>query len=119
MQRQRAKIEWVMCHRKPERSFFWRGKQFPVCARCTGIYVGYLTCFLFLFNIISINIWWTLALILPTTVDGLTQAYCNRESNNILRFISGLTAGVGIISLATILGRSIGHLILLTFNYLF
>lgn len=24
------------CHRRPERSFFYKGRQFPICARCTG-----------------------------------------------------------------------------------
>ena len=28
------------CHQMPERSFFWRGYQFPVCARCTGVFLG-------------------------------------------------------------------------------
>ena len=30
----------LICHQKPERSFFWDGHQFPVCARCTGIYLS-------------------------------------------------------------------------------
>ena len=31
----------VVCHQLPERSFFWtNGTQFPVCARCTGLYLG-------------------------------------------------------------------------------
>src|SRR5262245_32801896 len=30
----------VICHQRPERSFFWDGHQFPVCARCTGIYLS-------------------------------------------------------------------------------
>src|SRR3954470_13491308 len=29
-----------MCHQRPERSFFLRGHQLPVCARCTGLYAG-------------------------------------------------------------------------------
>ncbi len=30
----------VVCHQIPERSFYWGAAQFPVCARCTGLYVG-------------------------------------------------------------------------------
>lgn len=30
----------VICHQIPDRSFFWAGQQFPVCARCTGLYVS-------------------------------------------------------------------------------
>jgi len=29
-----------VCHQRPERSFFFNGHQLPVCARCTGLYVG-------------------------------------------------------------------------------
>lgn len=30
----------VVCHQIAERSFHWGATQFPVCARCTGLYVG-------------------------------------------------------------------------------
>lgn len=29
-----------VCHQRPERSFFVDGHQLPVCARCTGLYLG-------------------------------------------------------------------------------
>lgn len=44
-------IGGVICHQRPERSFFWDGHQLPVCARCTGLYVsaavGFLAWFAF------------------------------------------------------------------------
>ena len=32
----------VICHQRPQRSFFWGAHQFPVCARCTGLYLSAL-----------------------------------------------------------------------------
>lgn len=32
----------VVCHQRPERSFMLAGASLPVCARCTGLYVGAL-----------------------------------------------------------------------------
>lgn len=108
----KKKIHLTFCHRKPERSFFWKGKQFPVCARCTGIHIGYLTFPFFLLQIFTLNIWWTLLLIAPTYIDGWAQAFLNRESNNFLRVTTGLMAGVGMMSLVAIIGQSLGHFIL-------
>jgi len=33
-------IGHFICHQRPERSFFIGGQQLPVCARCTGLYLG-------------------------------------------------------------------------------
>jgi uncharacterized membrane protein len=30
----------MICHQRPERSFFIDGQQLPVCARCAGLYVS-------------------------------------------------------------------------------
>ncbi|HLT24041.1 MAG TPA: DUF2085 domain-containing protein [Ignavibacteria bacterium] len=105
-------IALVSCHRIPSRSFFYKGKQFPVCARCTGTYIGFLSMPFFVFDLIYLSWLWTFIFILPTIVDGLTQAFMNRESNNTLRLITGFTYGVGLMSLASLIGKWIGSLIL-------
>lgn len=33
-------IGYSICHRIPDRSFFFAGRQLPLCARCTGTYLG-------------------------------------------------------------------------------
>ena len=30
----------LICHQRPERSFFLEGHQLPVCARCAGLYLS-------------------------------------------------------------------------------
>ena len=106
------KIEWVTCHKKPHRSFFFKGKQFPVCARCTGIHLGYLSMPIFLFQLLYINLYFSIILIIPTVIDGLTQAYFNRESTNLIRFITGFISGLGLMSIIHIIGFEIGDIIL-------
>ena len=97
------------CHRRPDRSFFWRGKQFPMCARCTGIHLGYFSFPLFLFGLLSINLWLSLLLIIPTYLDGTIQAMSKRwESRNWIRASTGLAAGIGSMSFLSIIGKSIG-----------
>lgn len=105
-------IHLVSCHRLPERSFFFKGKQLPVCARCTGIYIGFFSAPLFLFDVIRFNLLITILLIFPAVIDGLTQAIFKRESNNILRVTTGFIYGVGIMSLASIIGRFVGNYII-------
>jgi len=36
-------VGYAVCHRIPERSFFIGGQQLPLCARCSGTYLGALT----------------------------------------------------------------------------
>ena len=33
-------VGYAFCHRIPERSFFLNGRQLPLCARCTGTFLG-------------------------------------------------------------------------------
>lgn len=41
-------IGYALCHQLPERSFFIHEHQSPLCARCTGMYLGFLISLVFL-----------------------------------------------------------------------
>lgn len=112
------RIRLVTCHRRPDRSFFFRGRQFPVCARCTGILLGYLSFPLFLFGVLNLSLLVTLLLLIPTLVDGFTQALGWRESNNWLRFATGLLVGISEVSLAQKAGYLLRTLVINWFEVL-
>ena len=86
------------CHQMPERSFFYKGYQFPVCARCTGLIIGYLLGVLIYFLKV-LN--WKIAIILciPLVLDGGSQYLNWRISNQVLRLITGILFGIGIMFL--------------------
>ena len=108
-------IELVSCHRMPERSFAWRGWQFPVCARCTGIILGWACYPLFLFGLAALPVWAALTLNVPVLLDGGTQAMGWRTSTNVLRLATGLLGGVGQVAIMAWLGTQAAHLILTVF----
>lgn len=84
------------CHCRSDRSFFYKDKQFPICARCTGELVGIL-CAPFLFYSIDVPfIMVSVVLMLPMIFDGFLQLLTKYESNNYWRFITGALFGIGI-----------------------
>lgn len=100
-----------LCHRLPERSFFIKGRQFPICARCTGILVGYFGGLCYILINRNMNLGYEILLMIPIAVDGLGQFYGLWMSNNLRRFITGLLAGVSTICIfksAVYLGISHG-----------
>lgn len=86
-----------MCHQKPERSFFINGRQFPLCARCTGILVGYFVGIIVACVTGCKHYLWHMLLLLPMVIDGGVQQIFKIESNNIRRFVTGVFGGIGII----------------------
>jgi len=106
-----AKMALVSCHRRPDRSFSYRGRQFPVCARCTGIVVGYLAYPLLLSNLVGIGVIASLALQLPALIDGGTQYRRWRDSNNLLRALTGVLSGIGQAGLVVLTGRYLAQLV--------
>ncbi|MFC1775012.1 DUF2085 domain-containing protein [Nanoarchaeota archaeon] len=86
----------LVCHQKAERSFFFLGEQLPVCARCLALYVSFLigTIVLpFLKIKFPVGRKWLLIGLTPLAIDGITQLTGLRESNNILRLITGVFLG--------------------------
>lgn len=90
----------IICHRLPDRTFKIKNHYFPVCSRCTGIYIGSFSYFVYVYffyveyNMLLILL--ALLMIIPTLSDGLTQFFGMRESNNIIRVITGLIGGIGL-----------------------
>lgn len=93
-------MEWgdrVGCHQMPERSFFYKGYQFPVCARCTGVILGsliavpvfFLTGFHKGITWLSMSSMW---------VDWVLQKAEVLESTNKRRLITGIAGGFGVMS---------------------
>ena len=83
------------CHQMPERSFFYKGYQFPVCARCTGVIIGEivaLICVIFL----RVEWWICLLLLVPMGIDWGLQFLKILQSNNVRRFLTGLLGGFGL-----------------------
>jgi uncharacterized membrane protein len=86
------------CHKIPRRSFFINGRQFHICARCTGIaFGGMLAPVILLLPQASPGILGIAPLAL--VVDGLSQAMGLRESKNWLRFATGFLTVVSLLLL--------------------
>ncbi len=87
-----------LCHQLPSRCLWIFGSNMGLCSRCFGIYSGLFLIGVILSNKNIIKINWKIAvvLIVPMLTDSITQALGIRLSNNLLRFISGSLAGIGV-----------------------
>ncbi len=94
----------LVCHRLPERSFLIAGLQLPVCARCTGIFAGVFVAGLILllfrrggnkpFGIATVVL---LCLgFCAVGFDGVSSYLGIRETNNLIRVITGIMLGVSL-----------------------
>lgn len=90
------------CHQIPERSFFVAGHQFPICARCTGILLGFMAFPLFLFFKIEMPVLLSIIFMIPLILDGGIQLVFCIMSNNIRRFITGVIFSLGFLNTAII-----------------
>ena len=87
------------CHQLPERSFFYKGKQFPVCARCTGVFFGELLAVIIPFFKYTISLPKALFLLGIMGLDWGLQALHIKKSTNRRRLITGFLGGLGVVSI--------------------
>lgn len=87
------------CHARPDRSFYFRGKQFPICARCTGELMGMIIGIPIVIFRGCPHIGVTLLMMLPLVFDGFLQRLTPYESGNIRRLLTGILFGIAFISL--------------------
>lgn len=92
-----------LCHQLPERSFIFHGLQLPLCARCTGIYFGFIFTFVMLAVLYrkaprrgGLSRFYYLMIVvfgLPLVFDGLSSYLGYRTTTNVIRLWSGSAFG--------------------------
>lgn len=84
------------CHQIPQRSFFLKDHQLPLCARCTGIALGHVAALAIApFHRFQYTI---LVLIIPMAMDGTVQYFTTYRSNNVKRVVTGFLYGFALMS---------------------
>ena len=99
------------CHQRKDRSFYYRGFQFPICARCTGILFGFLLSPILVMSFAP-PVWMYVLLLLPLLIDGMIQKFSVYESNNPTRLITGIFFGIacaGLLLLFLVYGFTQGY----------
>jgi uncharacterized membrane protein len=99
----------IVCHQIPDRSFHVWGRQLPVCARCTGIYVATALAAIGLMwtrgpgrSSSSSRAWRLEAGAAALVLNGLTLAYewmTGEPASNVVRAAAGATLGAVVAAL--------------------
>ena len=105
-------VSFTVCSQLPSHSFFVDGQQLPLCARCTGIYLGFLAGLagMALLGKLGARLWpprTVMAILLLSLAamvgDGfnsltssLPEAVQVYEPTNLLRLITGIAAGTSL-----------------------
>lgn len=83
------------CHQLPERSFRVRGRQFPLCARCTGVLIGQGVALVSLLGGFLPSCSAGMALLGVMGADWSLQKTGICMSTNRRRFLTGIMGGLG------------------------
>jgi len=85
------------CHRRKDRTIHIFGLGNYLCARCQGLFFGYIIGFILRLIGLQLSLIISLIFVFPLLMDGFTQLFGYRESNNVIRFITGFLASIGLI----------------------
>jgi uncharacterized membrane protein len=104
--KKKADLRWIKwmkhgektgCHQLADRSFFVKGYQMPICARCTGVILGYLMAIPG-FVLFGFSKFLSLAGCLIMLMDWLLQALGIKASTNSRRLFTGILGGYAIMT---------------------
>jgi uncharacterized membrane protein len=85
------------CHQLANRSYFINGNQMPFCSRDVGLFIGLaLGSGIVTFIFFRINPLLALVGLAPIGIDGGVQMVTDYESNNPLRLVTGIIAGIAL-----------------------
>jgi len=93
----------LICHQKPERSYFIWGYQMPVCVRCFGIYLGLLfgaVIYPFFKKLNCSKILspkFLIIFLFPIIIDGFAQTFNLYASPHYIRLLTGIWASGGLV----------------------
>ena len=88
-----------LCHQLPERSFFIAGQKFAVCARCTGLYLGFTSLALLYPLLKSLKHTdspprrWLFIAAVPMAVDFFLGYFGIWDNTHLSRFLTGFLLG--------------------------
>lgn len=85
------------CHARADRSFFYHGRQFPICARCTGELIGMILGIPIAFFMGYPSFSVVLLMMFPMVLDGFLQLLTPYESKNYRRCATGIVFGIAFI----------------------
>ncbi len=89
----------VLCHQRPDRSYFIDGHEFGVCSRCTGLYFGFALTLLAYPLVRSLRTTitparkWLLLAALPLVIDFSLTFFGLWENTHTSRLVTGLLLG--------------------------
>jgi uncharacterized membrane protein len=109
-------VGYAICHQLSERSLAYGGRALPVCARDTGVFLGFAACFIVLLlaygreprrypswpKLLALALF-----IVPTALDAATSYAGLRESSNAIRVATGSLAGTALAALVFPMASSV------------